>query len=321
MKKMPYMKQRTNNSASCGDIGGRQAKFKKYSTLVTEQNNPRTLNIDRINLREVLIKLNYEDSLISKAVKKSIPQIEKAAKILSKTYLSGGKIFFMGAGTSGRLGVLEAAELAPTFGVKPKNFIPIMAGGKSAVFLSKEGAEDILKNGYNEIFKKIKPKDMLIGIAASGITPYVKGGIQAANKKGAKTALITLNFKDKSSRANIIISANIGPEPIAGSTRMKSGTATKLILNMLTTSAMIISGKVYKNWMVDVKPTSQKLILRAERITALLGKITEKEARKILKKTTYNVKKAIIMSRLKTNLKQTEKLLKENKGFLKNIIE
>ena len=296
-------------------------KSKKYSALVTEQNNPRTSNLDRISLKEVLIKINYEDSLISKAVKKSIPQIEKAAKILSKTHLEGGKIFFMGAGTSGRLGVLEAAELAPTFGVKPKNFIPIMAGGKYAVFLSKEGAEDIFKNGYNEIFKKIKPQDMLIGIAASGITPYVKGGIQAANKKGAKTALITLNFKDKSSQADIVISANIGPEPIAGSTRMKSGTATKLMLNMLTTSAMIISGKVYKNWMVDVKPTSRKLLMRAERITALLGKITEKEARKILKKTAYNVKQAIIMSRLKVDLKQAKQLLLKHKGFLKNIIE
>ncbi len=296
-------------------------KSKKYSALVTEQNNPRTSNLDRISLKEVLIKINYEDSLISKAVKKSIPQIEKAAKILSKTHLEGGKIFFMGAGTSGRLGVLEAAELAPTFGVKPKNFIPIMAGGKYAVFLSKEGAEDIFKNGYNEIFKKIKPQDMLIGIAASGITPYVKGGIQAANKKGAKTALITLNFKDRTSKADIIISANIGPEPIAGSTRMKSGTATKLMLNMLTTSAMIISGKVYKNWMVDVKPTSRKLLMRAERITALLGKTTEKEARKILKKTAYNVKQAIIMSRLKVDLKQAKQLLIKHKGFLKNIIE
>ena len=296
-------------------------KSKKYSALVTEQNNPRTSNLDRISLKEVLIKINYEDSLISKAVKKSIPQIEKAAKILSKTHLEGGKIFFMGAGTSGRLGVLEAAELAPTFGVKPKNFIPIMAGGKYAVFLSKEGAEDIFKNGYNEIFKKIKPQDMLIGIAASGITPYVKGGIQAANKKGAKTALITLNFKDRTSKADIIISANIGPEPIAGSTRMKSGTATKLMLNMLTTSAMIISGKVYKNWMVDVKPTSRKLLMRAERITTLLGKTTEKEARKILKKTAYNVKQAIIMSRLKVDLKQAKQLLIKHKGFLKNIIE
>ena len=296
-------------------------KSQKYSALVTEQNNPRTLNLDRISLKEVLIKINYEDSLISKAVKKAIPQIEKTAKILSKTHLSGGRIFFMGAGTSGRLGVLEAAELAPTFGVEPKNFTPIMAGGKYAVFLSKEGAEDFFKNGYNEIFKKIKQKDMLIGIAASGITPYVKGGIQAANKKGAATTLITLNFKYKTSQADTAISANIGPEPIAGSTRMKSGTATKLILNMLTTSAMIISGKIYKNWMVDVKPTSQKLILRAERITAFLGNITDKEAKKILKKTTYNVKQAIVMSRLNVDLKEAEKLLKENNGFLKNIIE
>ncbi|MCK5583798.1 MAG: N-acetylmuramic acid 6-phosphate etherase, partial [Elusimicrobiales bacterium] len=295
------MKKTTDSARPAALNRRKQAKAKKYSVLITEQNNPRTLNIDRISLKKVLTKLNYEDSLISKAVKKSIGQIEKAAKILSKTHLSGGKIFFMGAGTSGRLGVLEAAELAPTFGVKPENFIPVMAGGKPAVFLSKEGAEDTLKNGYNEIFKKINPEDMLIGIAASGITPYVKGGIKAANKKGAKTVLITLNFKDKSSQANIIISANIGPEPIAGSTRMKSGTATKLMLNMLTTSAMIISGKVYKNWMVDVKPTSQKLLLRAERITALLGKITEKEAKKILKKTAYNVKQAIVMSRLKTD--------------------
>lgn len=298
-----------------------RAEFKSYSSLITEQNNPRTRNIDRLPLKKILEKINYEDSLIHKAVKQSIPQIEKASKLLSKTYLNGGKVFFMGAGTSGRLGVMEAAELAPTFGVPPENFIALMAGGKNAVFLSKEGAEDIFKNGYDEILKKIKTGDMLIGIAASGITPYVKGGISAAKEKGAKTVLITLNFKDKSSKADIIISANIGAEPIAGSTRMKSGTATKLILNMLSTSAMIISGKVYKNWMVDVKTTSQKLRLRAERITALLAKISIQEARKNLKKTNYEVKKAIVMSRLKIDLKSAEQLLKKNNGFLKNIIE
>lgn len=296
-------------------------KYLKYSKLPTEQNNPRTLDLDRIPLRKVLLKLNYEDALVAGAVRKVIGQIEKAAKIVSKVYLNGGKIFFIGAGTSGRLGVIESAELVPTFGIPRGKFIAIMAGGASAVFLSKEGAEDIFKDGEKEIIKKAKKGDVVIGIAASGITPYVRGALSAAHRKKAHTILITSNYKQKKAQVDVLIAVNLGPEPISGSTRMKSATATKFILNMLTTSAMILAGKVYKNWMVDLKPMSRKLILRSERIVSIIAGISHKKAKELLKKTNYNVKAAIVMAKLNVDFKKAKKLLKKSHGFLKDVIE
>ncbi|OGS06839.1 MAG: hypothetical protein A2270_11750 [Elusimicrobia bacterium RIFOXYA12_FULL_51_18] len=295
-------------------------KFKKYSRLPTEQNNPRTRDFDRIPLRRVLEKLNYEDSLVHRAVGKSIPRVEKAARLISKVYLAGGSVFFIGAGTSGRLGVLEAAELPPTYGVEPERFQALMAGGQMAVFHSKEGAEDIFENGFKEIKKLIKKGDAVIGIAASGVTPYVKGGLAAGKKAGARTVLITCNPKERTPEADITVALDVGPEPISGSTRMKSGTATKLALNMATTSAMIISGKVYRNWMVDVKTTSQKLALRAERITSTLGGVPQEEARRLLDNTGNDVKTAIVMARRGIDIKKARLLIRKHKGFLKPIL-
>ncbi|MEW5951891.1 MAG: N-acetylmuramic acid 6-phosphate etherase [Elusimicrobia bacterium] len=296
-------------------------KFGLYASLPTEQINKNTQDIDRVSLEEVLIKLNREDITVPKAVGKEIKNIASGAKLISKAFLNGKNIFFIGAGTSGRLGVLEASELPPTYGVEPDRFTAIMAGGEKAVFMSKEGAEDIYEDGKKEILKRAKKGDIVIGIAASGVTPYVQGAMDAAIKKGAKTIFVTCNKKSKPKSAQVIIAADVGPEPINGSTRMKSGTATKLILNMLTTSAMVISGKVYKNWMVDLKKTSFKLKMRCERITAQICGISPKEAEKILKKTDYRVKEAIVVCKLKTDVKKAALLLKKHKGFLKDIIE
>ncbi len=295
-------------------------KFKKYSRLPTEQNNPRTRDFDRIPLRRVLEKLNYEDSLVHRAVGKAIPSVEKAARLVSKVYLAGGGVFFIGAGTSGRLGVLEAAELPPTYGVEPERFRALMAGGQMAVFHSKEGAEDVFDNGFTEIKKLVKKGDAVIGIAASGVTPYVKGGLAAGKKAGAGTVLITCNPKERAPEADITVALDVGPEPVSGSTRMKSGTATKLALNMVTTSAMIISGKVYRNWMVDVRTTSQKLALRAQRITSILGGVPQEAARRLLEITGNDVKSAIVMARLGIDVKKARLLIKKHKGFLKPIL-
>ncbi|MCX5786678.1 MAG: N-acetylmuramic acid 6-phosphate etherase [Elusimicrobia bacterium] len=295
-------------------------KFLKYSKLPTEQVNPRTADLDRLPLRRVLEKLNREDSLIPKAVKKAIPQIEKAARAVSRAYLSGNKIFFIGAGTSGRLGVLEAAELPPTYGVDSAIFTALMAGGDKAVFHSKEGAEDVFDDGRREIYKLARKGDVVIGIAASGITPYVRGGLVAGKKKGAVTALITCNPGEKSRETDVVVALDVGPEPISGSTRMKSGTATKLALNMISTSAMVISGKVYRNWMVDVKTTSHKLVLRAERIAATLGEVQQEEARRLLTITGNEVKTAIVMARRGISLEKARTLIKKHKGFLKAIL-
>lgn len=296
-------------------------KFSLYASLPTEKINSFTTDIDRIPLIEVLKKLNHEDTLVPRAVSKELHSIAKGAKIISKTFLSGKRVFFIGAGTSGRLGVLEAAELPPTYGVSPSQFVAIMAGGHSAVFLSREGAEDIYEDGYREIKKRASKGDTVIGIAASGITPYVQGAIDAAHKIGAKSIFVTCNKKNHPKNATVKVAVDVGPEPINGSTRMKSGTATKLILNMLTTSAMVISGKVYKNWMVDVKKTSFKLQMRCERITAQICNISPEDAKALLKKTSYNVKEAIVMNKLSVDIKKARYLLKKHKGFLKDIIE
>ena len=295
-------------------------RFKKYSRLPTEQNNPRTRDFDRIPLRRVLEKLNYEDSLVPRAVGKAIPAVEKAARLVSKVYLAGGSVFFIGAGTSGRLGVLEAAELPPTYGVEPERFRALMAGGQMAVFHSKEGAEDVFGDGFREIKKSVKKGDAVIGIAASGVTPYVKGGLAAGKKAGAGTVLITCNPKERTPEADITVALDVGPEPVSGSTRMKSGTATKLALNMVTTSAMIISGKVYRNWMVDVRTTSRKLALRAQRITSILGGVPQEAARRLLDLTGNDVKTAIVMARRGIDLKKARLLIKKHKGFLKAIL-
>jgi N-acetylmuramic acid 6-phosphate etherase len=298
----------------------KESLSEKYSKLPTEQTNPRTVNLDRVPLREVLNMLNREDSLVPTAVEKAIPQIEKAAMEISKSYLSGRKIYFIGAGTSGRLGVLEAAEIPPTYGVEPGIFTALMAGGHEAVFLSKEGAEDVFEDGEKEIAALAGPGDTVIGIAASGITPYVKGGLSAGLAKGATTVLLTCNPNEKAKEAQIIIAIDVGPEPVSGSTRMKSGTATKLALNMLSTSSMVISGKVYRNWMVDVKTTSRKLEMRAIRITATVGQVSREEAARLLEQTGNNVKTAIVMARLKTSRTEAERKIIEAGGFLKKIL-
>ncbi|OGR51508.1 MAG: N-acetylmuramic acid 6-phosphate etherase [Elusimicrobia bacterium GWA2_62_23] len=294
--------------------------FARYSRLPTEQNNPRTRDLDRVTLRRVLEKLNHEDTLVPRAVAAAIPQIEKAARAVSKSYLAGRRIFFIGAGTSGRLGVLEAAEIPPTYGVDPEVFTALMAGGDSAVFHSKEGAEDVFENGRKEIARLVRRGDAVVGIAASGITPYVQGGLAAGKRAGAVTILITCNPRERSKEAAIRVAMDVGPEPVSGSTRMKSGTATKLALNMLSTASMVISGKVYRNWMVDVKTTSKKLVLRAERITATVGEVTQQEARRLLDLTGNDVKTAIVMARLGVGRAEAEARIRKAGGFLKRIL-
>lgn len=294
--------------------------FIRYSELPTEQNNPRTRDLDRVPLRRVLEKLNYEDSLVPRAVAAAIPQIEKAARAVSRSYLAGRRIYFIGAGTSGRLGVLEAAEIPPTYGVAPEIFTALMAGGQPAVFHSKEGAEDVFEDGRKEISRLARRGDTVIGIAASGITPYVQGGLAAGKKAGAVTVLVTCNPREKAREASIRVSLDVGPEPVSGSTRMKSGTATKLALNMLSTASMVISGKVYRNWMVDVKTTSRKLALRAERIAATVGGVSRQEARRLLDLTGNDVKTAIVMARLGVSKEKAAARIKKARGFLKSIL-
>jgi len=293
----------------------------KYAALPTEQQNPRTMDLDRIPLRRVIEKINREDAAITGIVAKVIPQIEKAARFAGRTYAAGGSIIFVGAGTSGRMGVLEAAECPPTFGVTVDDVKAIMAGGESSVFRAKEGAEDDAEMGARDTLRQIKPGDCVIGIAASGVTPYVMGAIKAARSKKCKTVLVTCNNKPAKSGADVVIAPVTGPEALSGSTRMKAGTATKMVLNYISTAAMVSVGKAYHNWMVDVRATNKKLRARALRLVSTIGQVPADKAQQLLEQTNYNVKASIVMARRGVDFAQAQKLIKKANGFLKDVIE
>jgi N-acetylmuramic acid 6-phosphate etherase len=240
----------------------------------------------------------------------------KAVRMIVASLRNGGHLFFIGAGTSGRLGVLEAAECPPTFNTPPSLIRAFMAGGKPSVFKSKEGAEDRGMDSARLIRKNVKRNDVVIGIAASGVTSFVKEGLRVAKKRGAKTILVTCNPRQTSHLADVVIAPRVGPEVIAGSTRLKAATATKLVLNSLTVTSMIQLGKVYGNRMVDLQPKSNKLKARALRLIQLLAKVSPKKAETLYIQSGKNAKTAILMG--KKNLKQSDavRLLKKTAGHL-----
>ena len=286
----------------------------------TEALNKNSQNFDKLPVNKMAEVMCAENFIAATAVKKAQKEIIKAVKLVEETYFAGGKIIFMGAGTSGRLGVLEAAECPPTFNTPKNLFTAIIAGGKKAVFESVEGAEDNAAQGAKDFLKIAGKKDLLIGIASSGTTPYVLGALKAAKKQGNKTVFINSNKNAKKTGATVTIYLNTGAEVISGSTRLKAGTAQKLVLNMLTTMAMARVGKIYKNYMVDLQAKNEKLKNRATRLTALAAEISLKEAKKYAVKTKYSVKEAVIMAKLKVNKKQAKDLLKKHKGFLRGAL-
>lgn len=241
-----------------------------YGRLPTEQSNPRTRGIDRASALEIVRRINAEDRRVAPAVGREARRLAEAADLIARTLRAGGRLLFVGAGTSGRLGVLEAAECPPTFNTPSFQVQAAMAGGKSSVFRSREGAEDDEADGARQARKRIRRGDVVIGIAASGVTPFVRGALREARRRGCRTILVTSNRRPPMPEAEIVISPLVGPEVVSGSTRLKAGTAAKLALNTLTTTAMIRLGKVYDNWMVDLKPTSRKLRLRGIRIVETL---------------------------------------------------
>lgn len=286
----------------------------------TEAINKNSQNFDKLPLNKMAEIMCLENLIATIAVKKAQKEIVKAVRLIEETYLAGGKIIFMGAGTSGRLGVLEAAECPPTFNTPKKLFSAIIAGGKKAVFESVEGAEDNDKQGAKDFLKITGKKDLLIAIASSGNTPYVLGALKAAQKQGEKTIFITSNKNAKKTGATVTIYLNTGAEVISGSTRLKAGTAQKLVLNMLTTMAMARVGKIYKNYMVDLQAKNEKLKNRATRLISLAANINLEEAKKYAVKTNFNVKEAVVMAKLKVNQKQAKEILKKHKGFLRGAL-
>ena len=286
----------------------------------TEQINPQTAHLDRLTPRQLARVFNAEDFNAARAVKNANQAIAAVIIQAAKTYSAGGKIIFIGAGTSGRLGILEAVECVPTFGTKSSQIIGLIAGGKKAVFRSQEGAEDDRAQGAQAITRHAKPGDYVIGLTASGNTPYVQGALKQALKLGAQTALISCNKTADTRYVQTHIYLSTGPEALTGSTRMKAGTATKMALNAITTGAMALCGKTYGNLMVDVQPTNQKLIARAVRLICTVAKTDEKTARRLLTASGRNVKIAVIMHRKKCTRLQAQTQLKKARGFLTEVL-
>lgn len=279
-----------------------------YARLPTEQPNPRTRHIDRRSTREVVRLIVAEDRLVPLAVARVERDLARGVDALAACFASGGSALFLGAGTSGRLAVLEAAECPPTFNTTPRQIRAVIAGGKRSVFRAKEGAEDRPELGRGAV-ASVRRGDAVVGVAASGVTPFVRAALDAARAKGATTILVTSNGKPKGVRADIVIAPMVGPEVVTGSTRLKAGTAAKLVLNALTTGAMIRVGKVYDHWMVDLKPTSRKLRLRGERIVAQLGRVAPVRARALFRASGGSVKTAVLMARCGLTRAEAAKLL------------
>lgn len=298
--------------------------FDELSKLSTEQRNPNSMEIDAKSTTEILQIINNEDKTVATAVEKEIPYIKKAVELIVKTIKQGGRLLYFGAGTSGRLGVIDASECPPTFGTTPELIQGFIAGGREAMFRSQEGAEDLEENGARDVeYINVNEKDVVCGIAASKRTPYVIGAVKEAKKRGAATLYITTNPRENFDieEVDVPICPYVGPEVIMGSTRMKSGTAQKLVLNMLTTASMIKLGKVYENMMIDLQLTNKKLVERSKRIIMTATGVSYEEASEYLEKSGGHVKTALVMILGDVNADIAKQKIMEVNGFVRKAIE
>jgi N-acetylmuramic acid 6-phosphate etherase len=271
----------------------------KWQSLPTEAINPSTLGIDKLSAADIVDVMFTEDRKMLAAVQRERERIAVGVEMLSTALRKGGRIIFVGAGTSGRLGILESAEMPPTFSTDPDLVQAIMAGGRDAIFAAKEGVEDNYEEGARAV-TRLRPtkKDVVIGVSASGMTPFVRGALTRSRKAGARVVFVTCDpGTELQTFVDLTISPGVGAEVIAGSTRLKAGTATKLVLNMLTTGAMVRIGKTYGNLMVDVQTGSEKLKDRARRIVNIVTGLEYDDADKLLKRAQWNVKAAIVMQK------------------------
>ena len=292
------------------------------SSLNTEQQNPNSRHIDMMQTLDMLTTINNEDKLVALAVEKALPQVAALVDRAFEQLMNGGRIIYIGAGTSGRLGVLDASECPPTFGVPRTLFIGIIAGGPEALVRTMEGSEDSKKLAIEDLkAANLSPKDTVIGLAASGRTPYVVGVLEYAKALGALTGSISaVENAAISAIADVAIEIITGPEVIMGSTRMKAGTMQKLVVNMISTSLMIKYGKVYDNLMIDVLPTNEKLLKRAHKIITLAVGCTEEEASRYLNSSGNNVKLAVCMALSGEDKGSCEKMLAVNNGNVSKTI-
>jgi N-acetylmuramic acid 6-phosphate etherase len=288
----------------------------------TEGRNPASRHLDRLSSRAILRLMNREDRKVAVAVGREIPQIARAVDAIVRNIQKGGRLFYVGAGTSGRLAVLDAAECPPTFGVSGKLLQALIAGGRRAVTGAVEGAEDSAANGARDLrSKKLARKDVVVGIAASGTTPYVVGALEFARKRGARTVAVIANRKSPIARlADIVIAPEAGPEIIAGSTRLKAGTSQKLVLNMLSTAAMVRLGHVYENLMIDVAQTNQKLRDRGLRILVEASGKDVSASEHALRQSGHNLRVALVMLKRGLDAKAARERLASTKGNLRRAL-
>lgn len=298
--------------------------FAELSKLSTEQRNPYSMDIDARSTEEILKIINDEDKTVPYAVEKELPYIAQAVELTVGALKNGGRLLYFGAGTSGRLGVIDASECPPTFGTPYGMIDGFIAGGKEAMFRAQEGAEDHEENGIKDILAaRVTSKDVVCGIAASRRTPYVIGAVKKAKELGAATLYVTCNPRESFNikEVDVAICPYVGPEVIMGSTRMKSGTAQKLVLNMITTAAMIRMGKIYENMMIDLQMTNKKLIERSKKIVITITGVSYDEASDYLQQADGHVKTALVMIKARVTADEARQRILKADGFVRKAIE
>jgi N-acetylmuramic acid 6-phosphate etherase len=301
----------------------RSALFEQLQTLATEQRNPHSQHIDTASTREILRVINIEDHRVPIAVRQEIPHIAEAVDLVVEAFKNDGRLFYVGAGTSGRLGVVDASECPPTFGTDPAQVQGVIAGGRDAVFESQEGAEDVPEAGAQALRDRgVTKRDVVCGIASSGRTPYVVGAVEHARSIGATSLFVTTIPRDAFDvKVDVAICPAVGPEVVMGSTRMKSGTAQKLVLNMITTAAMVRMGKVYENMMVDLQRTSEKLVERAHRTVMMVTGLDYDDAVAAVDAADGHVKTAIVMVLAGVDAEAARRRLDAVDGFVRPAIQ
>lgn len=290
--------------------------------LTTELRNPRTMNLDEMSTLDILRTMNQEDESVLEAIDKQLSNIEKAVQFAIESFNNKGRLIYIGAGTSGRLGILDAVECVPTFGTDPEMVQGLIAGGNQAIYEAVEGAEDDAELGKNDLRRvQLTDKDTVIGIAASGRTPYVIGALKYANSIQAKTVSISCNHNAEMSKySDLAIELETGPEVLTGSTRLKAGTSQKIVLNMISTASMVGIGKVYQNFMVDLKPTNEKLEERSKRNIMEVTGVDYETANRYFEKSKQQVKVAIVMILLECSYDEAVRKLESSKGFVRDAI-
>jgi N-acetylmuramic acid 6-phosphate etherase len=303
--------------------GARRALMSELSQLVSEERNPATMGLDLMSTVDILTTINGEDRTVADAVARTIPQIALAVDAIAAAFSAGGRLIYMGAGTSGRLGVLDASECPPTFGVPYGMVVGLIAGGPDALLRATEGAEDRSADGVADLEAiALTSRDVVVGIAVSGRTPYVIGGLNHAKSVGAVTVALSCNPDSTiADIADIAISPVVGPEVLTGSTRLKSGTAQKLVLNMLTTASMVRIGKTYQNLMVDMHASNEKLLARAVRIVMQATECSPQDAERVLEMTGNDVKLAILVQLTGLDVEAARGALQSAGGFLRRAID